>query len=305
MVSLVRRSRPLQVLEGSQGPSLISSCFVVVICHRVVLRCVSGLGDMGASHAGGWRPRLRGRTLDPPAASVSEEVGRDYAAGNEALSESRRAESDSLIVGSHTGSRDLPSQVQKPQLRVWPRVRVLAHQLSPKHRVQPSARTFCSPFHDGHCVLHHVSGATVAAVRSMSPRSSLLRAVCLHPLAHTSRWSLGFKRRTSLCQHATDIFHQQKKHLRRQDEKKNRTPYSAGSQPSGILRRTKKNMKFNAFLRSAPGIESLCGTHDCHDHDGHHITQQCHVNYNLLRYVHSVQLLPNANGNNPSATFAN
>ena len=104
MVSLVRRSRPLQVLEGSQGPSLISSCFVVVICHRVVLRCVSGLGDMGASHAGNWRPRLRGLTLDPPAASVSEEVGRDYAGGNEAVAESRRAESDSLIVGSHTGS---------------------------------------------------------------------------------------------------------------------------------------------------------------------------------------------------------
>ena len=135
MVSLVRRSRPLQVLEGSQLPSLISSCFVVVICHRVVLRCVSGLGDMGASHAGNWRPRLRGRTLDPPAASVSEEVGRDYAGGNEAVSESRRAESDSLIVGSHTGSRDLLNQIQRPLLRVWPRVRVLAHQLSPKHRV--------------------------------------------------------------------------------------------------------------------------------------------------------------------------
>ena len=142
MVSLVRRSRPLQVLEGSQGPFLISSCFFVVICHRVVLRCVSGLGDMGASHAGNWRPRLRGRTLDPPAASVSEEVGRDYAAGNEALSESRRAESDSLIVGSHTGSRTfrtksrghccecghVPSTNTKSD-------RFLAHQLSPKHRV--------------------------------------------------------------------------------------------------------------------------------------------------------------------------
>ena len=27
---------------------------------------------------------------------------------------------------------------------------------------QQSARTFCSAFHDGHGVLHHVSGATIA-----------------------------------------------------------------------------------------------------------------------------------------------
>ena len=38
-------------------------------------------------------------------------------------------------------------------------------------------------------------------VRSMSPLSSLLRAVCLHPLAHTSRWSLGFKRTHFLSIH--------------------------------------------------------------------------------------------------------
>ena len=169
--------------------------------------------------------------------------------------------------------------------------KVLRHACS-----QPSARTFCSAFHDGHCVLHHVSGATVAAVRSMSPRSSLLRAVCLHPLAHTPLVGLLGSCDAHLSASTQLTFFTSKRNICADKmKKKNRTFYGAGSQPSGILRRTKKNMKFNAFLRSATGIESLCGTHDCHDHDGHHITQQCHVNYNLLRYVHSVQLLPHAN----------
>ena len=71
-----------------------------------------------------WRQRR-----PVPAASVSEELGRDFAGGNEAVSESRRAESDCLIGGSRAGSG--PSEPNP----VWPRVRVLAHQLSPKHTV--------------------------------------------------------------------------------------------------------------------------------------------------------------------------
>ena len=72
-----------------------------------------------------------------------------------------------------------------------------------RHACSPTVRThvfFGLPFH-GHGVLHHLSGATGATVRSMSPRSSLLRAVCLHPLADTSRWSLGFKRTHFLSIH--------------------------------------------------------------------------------------------------------
>ena len=174
-------SKP-QVLAGSQGPSLTSSSFVVVISHRVVLRCVSGLGDMGASHAGGWRPLPRGRALDPDGAHFRghDEVGLRgralipggvHSRGGQAAaarpSSSRHGGNDiqfpplpclkklaettqvatkqfpSPVVPSPTLShrwephwlRDLPSQIQRPQLRVWPRVRVLAHQPYPKHRL--------------------------------------------------------------------------------------------------------------------------------------------------------------------------
>ena len=71
-----------------------------------------------------------------------------------------------------------------------------------RHTCSPTVRTHVfSAFHHGHGALHHVSGATGATVRSTSLRSSLLRAVCLHPLADTSRWSLGFKRTHFLSIH--------------------------------------------------------------------------------------------------------
>ena len=63
---------------------------------------------------------------------MSEELGRDYGGGNEAVSESRRAEPDCLIGGSCAGSG--PSE-PNPEATVWPRVRVLARQLPPKHTV--------------------------------------------------------------------------------------------------------------------------------------------------------------------------
>ena len=71
-----------------------------------------------------------------------------------------------------------------------------------RHTCSPTVRTHVfSAFHHGHGALHHVSGATGATVRSTSLRSSLLRAVFLHPLADTSRWSLGFKRTHFLSIH--------------------------------------------------------------------------------------------------------
>ena len=123
MVSLVRRSCLVQ--GGFARTFLNLILFRCSFFHTVVSRCVFGLGDMGPSHAGeevrgGEAPTsprlnpdgahfpghdevgLRGRALNPgqqrrpvPAASVSEELGRDCAGGNEAVSESRRAESGS------------------------------------------------------------------------------------------------------------------------------------------------------------------------------------------------------------------
>ena len=101
---------------------------------------------------------------------------------------------------------------------------------------QPSARTFFPAFHHGHGVFPHPSGATVATVRSMSLRSSLLRALCI-PWQTPLVGPLGSGERTTLGQHATDNFHLQKKHLRRHDEKKKKEPLKVlVSQPSGIHR---------------------------------------------------------------------
>ena len=97
---------------------------------------------------------------------------------------------------------------------------------------QPSACTFCSALHDGHGVLHHVSGATGATVRSMSPRSSFLRALCI-PWQTPLVGPLGSSERTTFCQYTTDNSHRE--NTRRHVEII-RNPGGAGYRPSGILR---------------------------------------------------------------------
>ena len=70
---------------------------------------------------------------------------------------------------------------------------------------QQSACTFCFALHDGHGVLHHVSGATSATVRSMSPRSSLLRSVYI-PWQTPLVGPLGSSERT-FCQYTSANSH--------------------------------------------------------------------------------------------------
>ena len=167
----------------------------------------------------------------------------------------------------------------------------------------PSARTCFSDFHQSHGVLHLVNGATVATVRSMSLRSSLLRAVCIP--WQTPLMCLGHKRTHNFLSVHNCQFSQKNMPTHVAKKKPERT----GSQVNGIHRCRRKSMKFDAFLEArqttrvyvermtdllhlstnntglltpSANFEPTCHATFCGDHGGLRTTRQCRVDFDVF-----------------------